>query len=214
MKATLFQQHGGPEVLEYTDFPTPEPKPGQALVKLHVAALSEDALRVQVDGTTRLRIHANGNVGVGANITPSFQFEVAGAGTAGKPGGGSWSNSSDRRLKKNIEDLDGSLDKLMRLRGVSFEYLDPDAINELPGQRLGMVAQEVEEVFPDWVSPGGHGYKTLTFRGFEALAVEALRELREEKDEQIATLRTEKDAQITALQAQNANLHEIIAFPQ
>lgn len=40
MKTTLFRQHGGPEVLEYTDFPTPEPKPGDVLVKLHAAALN------------------------------------------------------------------------------------------------------------------------------------------------------------------------------
>ncbi|MBN2117848.1 MAG: zinc-binding dehydrogenase [Anaerolineales bacterium] len=26
MKAVLFRQHGGAEVLEYTDFPAPEPK--------------------------------------------------------------------------------------------------------------------------------------------------------------------------------------------
>ena len=40
MKAVLFRQHGGPEVLEYTDFPTPEPKPGEALIRLHAAALN------------------------------------------------------------------------------------------------------------------------------------------------------------------------------
>ena len=40
MKAVLFHQHGGPEVLEYTDFPTSEPKPGEALVRLHAAALN------------------------------------------------------------------------------------------------------------------------------------------------------------------------------
>ena len=40
MKATIFHQHGGPEVLEYTDFSTPHPKPGEVLVKLHVAALN------------------------------------------------------------------------------------------------------------------------------------------------------------------------------
>jgi len=40
MKAVLFHQHGGPEVLEYTDFPTPEPKPGEALVRLRAAALN------------------------------------------------------------------------------------------------------------------------------------------------------------------------------
>jgi NADPH:quinone reductase-like Zn-dependent oxidoreductase len=40
MKAILFHQHGGLEVLEYTEFPTPEPGEGQALIKLHVAALN------------------------------------------------------------------------------------------------------------------------------------------------------------------------------
>jgi NADPH:quinone reductase-like Zn-dependent oxidoreductase len=40
MKAILFHKHGGPEVLEYAEFPTPEPKPGEALVRLHAAALN------------------------------------------------------------------------------------------------------------------------------------------------------------------------------
>ncbi len=40
MKAVLFRQHGGPEVLEYADFPTPEPGPGQVLVRLRAAALN------------------------------------------------------------------------------------------------------------------------------------------------------------------------------
>ncbi|MBI4761456.1 MAG: zinc-binding dehydrogenase [Chloroflexota bacterium] len=40
MKAVLFHQHGGPEVLEYTDFPAPEPKPGEALIRLRAAALN------------------------------------------------------------------------------------------------------------------------------------------------------------------------------
>ena len=40
MKAVLFRRHGGPEVLEYTEIPTPEPGEGQALVKIKVAALN------------------------------------------------------------------------------------------------------------------------------------------------------------------------------
>ena len=40
MKAVLFHRHGGLEVLEYTDFPTPVPKLGEALVRLHAAALN------------------------------------------------------------------------------------------------------------------------------------------------------------------------------
>lgn len=40
MKAVLFHTHGGPEVLEYADFPTPVPEDGQVLVKLEAAALN------------------------------------------------------------------------------------------------------------------------------------------------------------------------------
>ena len=40
MKAVLLHKHGGPEVLEYTEFPTPEPGPGEVLVRLNAAALN------------------------------------------------------------------------------------------------------------------------------------------------------------------------------
>ena len=40
MKAILLHQPGGLDVLEYTDFPTPEPGPGEVLVRLRAAALN------------------------------------------------------------------------------------------------------------------------------------------------------------------------------
>lgn len=52
MKVVLFHQHGGPEVLEYTDFPTPEPKPGEALIRLHAAALNRVDVAVANAGMT------------------------------------------------------------------------------------------------------------------------------------------------------------------
>ena len=67
MKAVLFHQHGGPEVLEYTDFPTPEPKPGEALVRLHAAALNRMDVMVR-NGWPGLRLelpHINGADGAG-----------------------------------------------------------------------------------------------------------------------------------------------------
>ena len=51
MKVALFHQHGGPEVLEYTDFPRPEPKPGEALIRLRAAALNRvDVMDLILDG--------------------------------------------------------------------------------------------------------------------------------------------------------------------
>jgi hypothetical protein len=112
------------------------------------------------------------------NVTVNNNLTVYG--NAYKPGGGTWSSTSDERLKKNIQPLTGVLDKVLALRGVSFEYIDPAKVHELPGERIGMIAQEIEKVFPDWVSTGTDGYKRVTYRGFEALTVESLRELRAE----------------------------------
>src|SRR5262249_6855602 len=40
MKAILFDHHGGPEVLRYTDAPEPEPRSGEVLVRVHACALN------------------------------------------------------------------------------------------------------------------------------------------------------------------------------
>ncbi len=48
MKAILFHRHGGPQVLEYADFPTPQPKPGEALIRLHAAALNRVDVLVRI----------------------------------------------------------------------------------------------------------------------------------------------------------------------
>jgi hypothetical protein len=171
------------------------------------AAGSDVNARTYYDGATNdwivrnsidcIVVESSGQVGIGTN-EPAYLLEVDG--TAGKPGGGSWSNSSDLRLKKNVANLDGALKSLLRLRGVTFEYKDPDSINELGGQRIGMIAQEVESVFPDWVDERPDGYKSVTFRGFEALTIEALRELHSEKERQMADVR-----------AENAKLSQLVA---
>lgn len=80
MKATLFQQHGGPEALEYTDFPTPEPKPGEVLIRLRVAALNRMDIFVR-NGWPGLKLdmpHINGADGAGevaafGNETTGFE---------------------------------------------------------------------------------------------------------------------------------------------
>jgi hypothetical protein len=99
---------------------------------------------------------------------------------------------------------------LLQLHGVTYEYKDPEAIHELPGQQTGMIAQEVEKVFPDWVERTPDGMRRLSIRGFEALTVEALRELRIEKDEQIRA----RDERIAAMEKRLAALEQSLMASQ
>jgi Chaperone of endosialidase len=127
-----------------------------------------------------LMIVGNRSAGVGRRVSVWDRLEVNGS--AFKPGGGSWSSISDVRVKKSVMPLKGALEKLSRLRGVSFEWKNPEEQGNLTGTQIGLVAQEVEEVFPEWISTDPNGYKNLTIRGFEALTVEAFRELKAENE--------------------------------
>lgn len=131
------------------------------------------------------------NVGIGTT-SPSFLLHLS-TDSAAKPTSSSWTISSDERLKKNIRTLEGSLDRLLQLRGVSYQWVDPTSQGDMDGTYTGLIAQEVEPVFPEWIRTGEDGYKTLTVIGFEALAVEALRGLRAEKDAEIAELKQRVD---------------------
>jgi Chaperone of endosialidase len=107
---------------------------------------------------------------------------------------GSWTTFSDFRLKRDIEAIDHPLDTLLGLHGQSFEYIDPPSAMAQPGRRMGFIAQDVEKVLPQWVGEDDRGYKMVTPTGFEALSVEALRELRAEKDAEIEVLQNRLDA--------------------
>jgi DNA-binding protein YbaB len=122
-----------------------------------------------------------------------------------KPGGGSWAATSDLRLKKDVRALSGSLEKLLQLRSVNFLYKDQEKYAK--GEQTGFIAQEMEKVFPQWVSEGPDGMKAISFSGFESHTVQALRELRAEKDAGFA----ERDAKIAALEQQLRDLQSTSA---
>jgi hypothetical protein len=170
-----------------------------------LAIAANGTLLTHVAGSTRMTVTNAGNVGIGV-ISPTFQLQLS-ADSAFKPGTNTWTTSSDERLKTDIEALDGALGKLLALRGVSFRWRDPEAHGGLAGQQMGLIAQEVEAVFPQWVGEDATGYKTLSVGGFEGLVAEALRELRAEKDLEIADLhrqlerqRDDFEARLTALE--------------
>ncbi len=127
-------------------------------------------------------------------------------GSASKIGGGSWAALSDPRAKTDVAPLRGTLDRLLSLRGYRFQYTDEAIQGGLGarGEQIGLMADEVERIFPDWVTRDKDGYRYVTERATTALMVEAFRDLRAEKDAVAAQARREIDA----LKAANADLLE------
>ena len=81
--------------------------------------------------------------------------------------------SSDRRLKRDIATLPHALAKLLQLRGVSYYWNDD---NKGTTRQLGLIAQEVEEVFPELVEVGADGMNALNYTGLIPVLVESLKE--------------------------------------
>src|SRR5581483_2690544 len=130
--------------------------------------------------TRRLSIDGSGNFTVTAQ--------------AYKPGGGAWAASSDGRLKKNVQPLEHALDRLLALHGVTFEYSHPDGAMHPAGTFTGFIAQDVQPTFPNWIGHDAQGYLTVGPQGFEALTVEALREMKHDDDARIAKLEADNAA--------------------
>ena len=191
----------------------------------------QSALRVTVGNTTRFRIYGTGGVGVGSNMGTNppqagylavsqgvtigttdpaiFQLRLS-ENSAAKPTSGSWTIFSDERLKKNVHTINNSLEKVLSLRGVTYQWIDPSSQDNMDGTYTGMIAQEVEKVFPEWIREDEKGLKTLTVIGFEGIMVEALRELKEEKDTEIEQLRKEKDNEINSLASRIEELERLM----
>lgn len=129
-------------------------------------------------------------------------------GTALKIGGGAWGVLSDQRTKNDIQTLTGTLDRLLQLKGHAYTYKSEfiETGRALPGVQIGLVAQEVETIFPDWVSTGPDGLKVVTERSTTALMVEALRDLRTEKDDQIEVLKARLEKLEALLAAQTVQV--------
>lgn len=93
--------------------------------------------------------------------------------------------SSDIKLKTNVQNLSGALDKTLKLRGVKFDWKD----EHRPNNQLGFIAQEVEEVLPeivkevDTVGKDEETHKVVNYEAVVPLLVEAIKELKAEIEE-------------------------------
>ncbi|MBO6513029.1 MAG: tail fiber domain-containing protein [Phycisphaerales bacterium] len=175
---------------------------GSRIDLLATADVDIDGSIVTVEGT----IFEGNQVSIG---TGAQNFQLTVNGSAGKPGGGLWSVFSDARLKTNINPMTGSLDTLSALRPVTFNYKDQDHFSYTPGTIPGFLAQEVQQIIPQWVEQAEDGYLYLNPIGYEAMVIDALQELRAEKDAQLAELRSQIKAQQSENEALRARLDRL-----
>jgi hypothetical protein len=116
---------------------------------------------------------ANGNIGIGLN-NPQYQLHVNGYAY----NIGSW-GSSDKRWKTNLSPLNNSLKKITLLNGYSFNWNTASypEMNFPKEPQIGLIAQEVEKIFPKLVHTDDEGYKSVAYDKLTAVLVEALKEL-------------------------------------
>jgi hypothetical protein len=90
--------------------------------------------------------------------------------------------SSDERLKENIVPLQGALDKVNNLTGVTFDWKDltdeeRKTIHSHEGSDIGVIAQEVQAQYPELVQQREHGYLAVDYQKLTAVLIEAVKEL-------------------------------------
>lgn len=87
---------------------------------------------------------------------------------------GNFYTPSDQRLKTNIETLTEALESLDKLQGVRFEYIDQKKY--MMGSKIGLIAQELQKVYPEMVSQGSDGFLKVDYTQLSAVLIQAVKE--------------------------------------
>lgn len=132
--------------------------------------------KIRWSGTTNLWDLISGNLLIRDNTTTRFTFART---TGNFTATGDVTAFSDITLKKNIELIPNALDKVLNLRGVTYNRID---IENEPKQS-GVIAQEVEKVLPEVVHTNGDGIKSVSYGNMVGLLIEAIKEQQQQIDE-------------------------------
>ncbi len=151
-------------------------------------------------GARRMVINASGNVGIGRN-NPSVKLDVNGS--VNCTGG---SCSSDIRWKKNVIPLSNVINNVKQMRGVSYYWKTNDFpnLNFTTDKQIGVIAQEVEKVYPELIKTDSNGYKSMDYMSLTAVLLEAIKAQQIEIEElkKNSTEINQLKQMITAMQTQ------------
>lgn len=119
-----------------------------------------------------------GQVGIGVLVsTTGYRLELPNAANPGGRGrANAWVTYSSRELKQNIETLTDPLETINRLRGVSFDWKQPNP-DGTHTHDMGFIAEEVAAVLPELVTETTEGNATgLDYGRIVPLTVEAIKQ--------------------------------------
>jgi len=136
-------------------------------------------------GVSRMFIENSGDVGI-ATDSPSYKLHVNGS----VAGVGAYNNLSDVNWKKNIQDITYGLDKILKLKPITFNWLNEDYGDRI---NIGFIAQEVEEIIPNMVTTAEDGTKSLAITDLIPVLTKAIQEQQaivETQANEIETLKT------------------------
>ncbi|MBC7421346.1 MAG: tail fiber domain-containing protein [Bdellovibrio sp.] len=113
--------------------------------------------------------------------TPGYKLDVQGGdiNASGSVRAAGVALTSDIRFKKDIQTLDLSLEKILSIRGVEYNWRS----SEFPARQfydrhqIGVIAQEVEKVFPEVVDTNKDGFKSVNYPALVAPLIEAVKTL-------------------------------------
>ncbi len=144
-----------------------------------ISMMTDNDLQFRSNNTNRMVIKNTGEIGIGTS-SPAQLLSVNG--TAGKPGGGSWSTFSDKRMKQDIRPFQPGLAEVISINPVRFRY------NKLSGhdtktEHVGVIAQELQEIAPYMVSAiekDGKEYLQVDNSAMTYMLINAVKELHAE----------------------------------
>ena len=113
-----------------------------------------------------------GDIRVGTSLTNGCLKDYSGGTIIG-------TCSSDERLKTNIESVTNVLDGFTRLNVVTYQWNDIAQAKGFHGgvPQMGVLAQNVRDVFPDLVTTDSTGYYQVNYARLPLLTIEAVKEL-------------------------------------
>jgi hypothetical protein len=167
---------GTPTYLAYIALAQPLIDAYNTALTAYNAAVSDAATKAAestyyFDAITTTQAAANAAI---AAATAAAQLANASTGVYAVVVAESFNCASDARLKNNIVNLDGALDKLDNIRGV-YHHWNNEA---QPNRAIGVIAQEVQAVYPELVIEGGNGYLSVDYPKLTAVLLQSIKELK------------------------------------